>query len=157
MTRASGDRDTAAEALLIEAMARYREDPERGDFLMHCACAQAPDPLPLHRIAYKFYNRQRRFDLARAFAARALREAAARGGLPEAFETWRPAHFQHLDASLASHALLALKASAFLALREGDEAGARPYLDKLLGLDPEDGSGASVLEALMRADGLDPD
>ena len=53
-----------------------------------------------------------------------------------------PARLRRIDGELASQARLALKALAFLAPRDGDEASARPYLDKLLGLDPEDGGGA---------------
>lgn len=151
MSHARAERDVAAEALLVQAMARYREDPARCDFLVNCACAQAPDPLPPLRIAYKFYNRQRRFDLARMFAVRALEEVTARAGLPADFAAWRPAHLRRTDDELASQARLGLKALAFLALRDGDEAGARPYLDTLLMLDPEDGSGASVVEALLQS------
>ncbi|OYY92683.1 MAG: hypothetical protein B7Y41_14865 [Hydrogenophilales bacterium 28-61-23] len=139
-----------AETLLAEAMACYREDPTRSDFLIQCACAQAPDPLPLLRIGYKFYNRQRRFDLARGLAARALAEAARRAGMSGDFESWTRAQWAEIAPPLASDALLALKALAFLALRDGHEIAARPYLDSLLRLDPEDGSGASVVEALMR-------
>jgi hypothetical protein len=149
--------NTPAEALLAQAMARYKDDPERGDFLIHCACAQAPDPLPLLRIAYKFYNRRRRFDLAHACATRALRETARQAGLPPEFETWNRAHLAGMDAMLASHALLALKALAFIALRGGDEAAARPYLDRLVLLDPEDGSGVSVVAALMASVGAPED
>jgi len=143
--------NTPAESLLAEAMAGYREDPLRGDFLIRCACAQAADPLPLLRTAYKFYNRQRRFDLAQDCAARALQEAARQAGLPTGFETWTREHLLRMDATLASQALLALKALAFIALRGGDEAAARPYLDRLVQLDPEDGSGASVVAALMES------
>lgn len=141
--------DSAAETLLAQAMAEYREDPTRGDFLIHFACAPAADPLPLQRIAYKFFNRQRRFDMAQAFAQRALLEAGRQAGLPASYETWTRAHLAQADGSLSSHALLALKALAFIGLRAGDEAAARPYLDRLAQLDPEDGSGVSVIAALM--------
>ena len=139
----------AAETLLSQAMADYREDPARGDFLFHCACAQVADPLPLQRIAYKFYNRQRRFDLAHDFAQCALLEAGRQAGLPIGFETWTRGDLLQAEGSLASHALLALKALAFIGLRAGNEAAARPYLDRLAQLDPEDGSGVSVISALM--------
>lgn len=139
----------AAEALLADAMARYREDPARGDLLIHCACAQAADPLPLKRIAYKFYNRQRRFALAGDFARAALREAAARAGLPEDYARWTAPQLAQIDAGLASHVLLALKAMAFIGLRAGDEAAARPCLEQLARLDPADGSGVSVVAAMM--------
>lgn len=141
--------NAAAEALLGQAMASYRDDPARGDFIIHCACAQAANPLPLQRIAYKFYNRQRRFDLAQEFAQCALLEAGRQAGLPADFETWTRNDLARADSGLASHALLALKALAFIGLRAGDEASARPYLERLTRLDPEDGSGVSVIAALM--------
>lgn len=142
-----------AETLLAEAMERYQEDPAQGDFLIQYACAQAPNPLPLLRIGYKFYNRQRRFEQARNLAARALAEAAHQAGMNMEFEHWTRAQWAAIDAEVASHALLALKALAFLALRDGHEVAARPYLDSLLRLDLEDGSGASVVEALLHAEG----
>ena len=138
-----------AEALLSQAMAEYREDPARGDFLLHCACAQASDPLPLQRVAYKFYNRQRRFDLAHDFALRAMLEAGRQAGLPSNFEQWTRGQLAEVDATFASHALLALKALAFISLRSGEESAAQAYLDRLALLDPEDGSGVSVIAALM--------
>jgi hypothetical protein len=143
--------DTPAAALLAQAMARYREDPARGDFLIHYACLQAADPLPLQRIAYKFYNRQRRFDLAQDFARRALHEAARQAGLSPEFATWTRGLLARCDTTLASQTLLALKALAFISLRAGNEAAARPYLDRLAQLDPEDGSGASVVAALLES------
>ncbi len=139
----------AAETLLSQAMADYREDTARGDFLIHCACAQAADPLPLQRIAYKFYNRQRRFDLAQDFAQCALLEAGRQAGLPGDYETWTRGDLLQAEDNLASHALLALKALAFIGLRAGNELASRPYLDRLAQLDPEDGSGVSVIVALM--------
>lgn len=141
----------AAEVLLSEGMACYAQDPVRGDFLIHFACVQSPTTLALLRIAYKFYNRQRRFDLARDLAGRALAEAARQAGMQTDFHGWSRAAWDGHDPLLFSQALLALKALAFLALRDGMEAAARPYLDTLLRLDPEDGSGASVVEALMHS------
>ena len=147
MTRSA--MNSAAESLLTQAMNRYQEDPLRGDFLIQCACTQAPDPLPLHRISYKFYNRQRRFEQAQEFAQRALQEAGRQAGLPADIEHWTRASLRQLDGGLASHGLLALKALAFINLRAGNEVAAGPYLQHLARLDPEDGSGASVVAALM--------
>lgn len=148
---ASGLDPAAVETLLSEGMACYAQDPQRGDFLIHFACVQSPTTLALLRIAYKFYNRQRRFDLARDLAGRALAEAARQAGMDAHFHGWSRTAWNQHDPLLFSQALLALKALAFLALRDGMEAAARPYLDTLLRLDPEDGSGASVVEALMHS------
>ena len=140
-----------ADALLAEALARYRDDPARGDFLIEYACAVAPDPLPARRVAYKFYNRERRFELAREHAGQALAEAARRIGLPPGMDTWTREQLAGHDGDLASHVLLSLKALAYISLRMGDEAAARPYLDSLSQLDLEDGSGVSVVEALLES------
>jgi len=104
MTLDNSSINFVSEALLAKAMAQYRDDPIKGDLLIHCACAQARDPLPLQRIAYKFYNRQRRFDLAHDFASRALNEASRQAGLPIKFEYWTRAQLSLTDANIASQA-----------------------------------------------------
>lgn len=140
-----------AETLLRRAMAEYPKDPTRNDFLIHFACTQALDPLPLYRVLCKFYNRQRRFDMALEFAHRALREAARQGGLPTSPESWTRKRLAEANPDVASHALLALKALAFLELRQGNDYQADRHLAILRQLDPEDGSGVSVVSALARA------
>jgi hypothetical protein len=147
MTETSSD---PAIRLLEEAMADYPADPARGDFLLDYACTQAADPLPFYRVLYKFHNRRRQFGHAREFAARALAEAARQAGLPGQPARWTRAELTGLDPQLASHLLLSLKALSFIALRSGDAAGAAETLAALRRLDPEDGSGGSVVEALAR-------
>ena len=146
-----GQGPDAADALLRQAMAEYGLDPERGDFLMQYACTQAADPLPLYRVIYKFYNRQRRFELAREFAIRALEEAGRQGSLPVDPEEWTLEGLSSIGDDVASHALLALKASSFIAFRQGDAAEGERFLAILSALDPEDGSGVSVVSALADA------
>lgn len=141
----------AVAGLVREAMAAYRRDPARGDFMLNYACTQAADPLPLYRVLYKFYNRQRRFDLAYDFAGRALAEAARQCDLPPTPENWTTPALAAADPLLASQCLLALKALAFVSLRRGDAAGSAVHLDILRRLDPEDGSGASVVVALAES------
>lgn len=144
---------TPAEALLSQAMTGYRADPVQGDFLLNYACTQAADPLPLYRVVTKFYNRQRRFEQAQDYARKALAEAGRQCGLPDDPESWRREHLPAWDTILASHALLALKAMAFVALRREDTALAARYLAVLTVLDIEDGSGVSVVSAM--ADSLE--
>ena len=139
---------TPADALLAQAMAGYRADPVKGDFLLNYACTQAADPLPLYRVITKFYNRQRRFDQSQDFARRALAEAGRQCGLPDDPQTWRREHLPAWNTLPASQALLALKAMAFIALRREDRTLATRYLAVLTALDAEDGSGASVVSAL---------
>lgn len=141
--------DAAAERLLGAAMAGYAGDPVRGDFLLEYACSQAADPLPLYRVLYKFYNRQRRFGLAGDYAGRALAMAARRARLAPDPADWRREQLAALDPAVASHVLLALKAVAFIALRRGDDAIEQVAI--LNRLDPEDGSGASVVTALAES------
>jgi hypothetical protein len=142
------DRSEAAEALLRQALAAHAEDPARADFMLDFLCAQAEDPLPMYRVLYKHYNRLRRFDRAEVFARRALEEAGRRCGLPDDPMTWTRAAIVQAAPDHASQALLALKASAFLALRQGEPARAEAWLTLLGDLDPEDGSGVSVVQAL---------
>jgi hypothetical protein len=144
---------TPADVLLGQAMAGYRADPVKGDFLLNYACTQAADPLPLYRVITKFYNRQRRFEQAQDFASKALAEAGRQCGLSDDPESWRREHLPAWDTVLASHALLALKAMAFIALRREDPALAARYLSVLATLDLEDGSGVSVVSAM--ADSLE--
>lgn len=141
----------SAESLLRRILADYAADPAQGDLLFQIACTQARDPLPLYRTLYKFYNRQRCFDQAMEFAQRALAEAARQARLPAEFSAWTRAQLAEADPQIASQALLALKAMAFITLRSGDESGASSYLEPLRRLDPEDGSGASVVLALAAA------
>lgn len=151
MTEAAPDDLPEALAQLVrDAMAAYPADPARGDFLLDYACTQAADPLPLYRVLYKFHNRQRQFGHAREFAARALAEAARRADLSGPPSRWTRADLARLDPLLASHLLLSLKALSFIALRNGDAAGAADTLDALRRLDPEDGSGGSVVSALAQ-------
>lgn len=147
----SADAPEAPEALLRQAMVDYPQDPARGDFLIQYACTQAADPLPLYRVIYKFYNRQRRFGPAGDFALRALHEAGRQGGLPARPEDWNVTALQALDIDVASNALLALKACSFIAFRRGDTQTGERWLAVLSALDPEDGSGVSVVSALAES------
>ncbi len=119
-----------------DALADYAADPARADLL---------------RVLYKFYNRQRRFDIARDHAARTLVEAARQAGLPPQIEDWNADLLDEANAYMASQIRLALKAIAFLSLRLGDADGASTHIAHLARLDPADGSGASVVQALAAA------
>lgn len=143
--------EEVARSLLRQAMADYPQDPERGDFLIQYACTQTHDPLSMYRAVYKFYNRQRLFDLAGAFALRALAEAGRQGRLPVDPKDWTLEGLSTAGADVASNALLALKAASFIAFRRGDPAEEERYLALLSALDPEDGSGVSVVSALAES------
>jgi hypothetical protein len=138
----------AAETLLRQAIADYARDAARADFIIHFACTQALNPLPAYRVIYKFYHRQRRLDLALDFADRALLEAARQCGLPLNPESWNRKRLDAARPDTASQALQALKAMAFLELRRGNDVVAGRHLAILRLLDPEDGTGVSVVSAL---------
>lgn len=150
-TAAGSLTETAIPEAVRAALANYASDPASADLLFQVASVDAADPLPLLRTLYKFYNRQRRFDLARDYATRALAEAARQAGLQRGYAEWTREHLAKADPLVASQALLALKALAFIALRSGDKADAKPCLEKLTELDPEDGSGVSVVQALAES------
>jgi len=86
-----------------------------------------------------------------SLVADAMAEAARRCGLAGPQDTWTRADLVAVDPLLAGQLPLALKALAFIALRGGDQAGASGPLDALRRLDPEDGSGASVVTALAES------
>lgn len=143
-----GDLSESAGELLERGMALYPGDPQQADFLLAFAVTQAPNAPGLYRTLYKFYHRQRRFDLARDYAARGLEVAARLCRLPRDWRAWTAEALAAADPLPASQALLALKALAFISLRRGDEATARLILEHLARLDPTDGAGASVVAAL---------
>ena len=138
----------ALQALVRQGMARHLADPAGGEFLFHYAISQAPEALPLYRVLYKFCNRRRRFDAAYDFAALGLGAAARQAGLSEDWQDWSSAMVSGADYRLGSHLLLSLKAMAFIELRRGHGDEAERILDRLTGLDPGDGIGASVVAAL---------
>jgi hypothetical protein len=136
--------------LLQRGMAQYRTDPVGAELLFAIARSQAPACLPLYRVLFKIYNRQRQFDLAYDTAARGLAEAIRRANLPPDWREWTSHVLSGSDASrsFSSHALLMLKAMAFLELRRGNESSATSMLERLEHLDPDDGMGSSVVAAL---------
>lgn len=137
------------QGLIEHGMALYAREPQQADFLFAYALSLAPEVPGLYRILYKFYHRQRRDDLARELAQRGLQAAARQAGLPAQWSAWSRAALREAEAGAASQALLALKALAFFSLRAGDTATAEAILARLHELDPDDGSGASVVTALM--------
>lgn len=138
----------AVSALIERAMALYASDSQQADFLLAYAVSQEPQALEHYRTLYKFYHRQGRPELALEWAGRALRAAAAQAGLPADWHTWTPAIVQAAEPGALSQALLALKAQAFLCLRLGESGTAEAIIARLRALDPNDGSGVSVLAAL---------
>ncbi|MDW8323040.1 MAG: hypothetical protein RMK60_02955 [Burkholderiales bacterium] len=139
----------AVRALIERGMALHAKDPRQADFLLAYALSLAPQALALYRTLYKFYHRQGRADLALDLAVRALQVAAGQAGLPADWRSWTPAALGAAEQAAASQALQALKAQAFLRLRLGDADTAEAILARLRALDPMDGSGVSVVGALL--------
>lgn len=146
------DMDPETHLRLQTAVAATHGNPAEAE--LHFIQAQLLDPacLATYFALYKFHFHLRQFDKAERAALAGLREAAQQGGFSDAWQTLprsaleesrtrhgpKPAHFF----------LFTLKALAFIRLRQGRGAESREILDRLLELDPDDVSGASVIRAL---------
>ncbi|HET6786896.1 MAG TPA: hypothetical protein VFH49_02965 [Aquabacterium sp.] len=133
---------------LVE-QARVAETPGRALALLWTAQVCAPNCPSLYYLLYKLHARHGDYDQAEQAALRGLEVAAEQAHLPD---DWRAvtagmADFQSPGA--ARFWLFTLKALAFIRLRLRDVESARLYLSKVQELDPEGGTGAGVIEALI--------
>jgi hypothetical protein len=129
--------------------ARTAESPEHVLALLLTAQISAPDSPSVYYLLYKFYARQADFAQAELVALKGLGVAAQQAHLPG---DWRTVTSDMADFTAPGPArfwLFTLKALAFIRLRQNDAKSAKDYLDKLSQLDPEGGTGAGVIEALM--------
>lgn len=134
-----GDIPSEINALLQQGIAAHVSDPKLAENLFREAIARQPDVLCSYRCLVKHYNRQRQFDNAITTVRAWLAEAVRQAGSPADWNEWQ-------DASTSM--LGALKAFAFVELRRGREEEAQAAIARLQQLDPEDGTGVSVLAAL---------
>jgi hypothetical protein len=124
--------------------------PERALALLWTAQVCAPECPSLYYLLYKFHARHADFEQAELAALKGLEVAAEQAHLPD---DWRGvtadmAHFG--EPGPARFWLFTLKALAFIRLRQQDLAAAKLYLQKVQELDPEGGTGAGVIEALIK-------
>lgn len=134
-----GDIPPEINILLQQGVAAHVSDPKLAENLFQKALVLRPDVLCSYRCLVKHYNRQRQFDNAIVTVRTWLAEAVRQAGSPADWNEWQ-------DAS--SSMLGALKAFAFIELRRGREEEAQAAITRLQQLDPEDGTGVSVLAAL---------
>lgn len=133
--------------------ARLEPNPQRALALLWTAQVCAPDCPALYHLLYKFHARHGDTAQAEFAALKGLDVAAMQAGLP--------ARWQQVEAGMADFQspgparfwLFTLKALAFIRLRQRDPFGARAYLRKVHELDPMDGTGAGVIDALVKGAG----
>ncbi len=130
--------------------ARQEPNPQRALALLWTAQVCAPDCPSLYYLLYKFHARHGDTAQAEFAALKGLDVAALQAGLPD---TWEQVHAGMADFQSPGPArfwLFTLKALAFIRLRRRDAFGARAYLRKVQELDPTGGTGASVIDALLK-------
>lgn len=130
--------------------ARHARSMDEALSLLWTAQVCAPQSLAVHYLLYKLYARQTDFDKAQEVALKALQLAAEQAGLPANWRQVRPDMADFQTPGPARFWLFTLKALAFINLRLQHRLNARSYLKKVEELDPLGGSGASVIDALMK-------
>lgn len=130
--------------------ARTAENPERALALLWTAQVSAPDCPSLYYLLYKFYATQADFEQAELAALKGLDVAAEQAHLPDDWRIVDSTMADFMAPGPARFWLFTLKALAFIRLRQQDTESARAYLGKVHELDPQGGSGAGVIEALIK-------
>ncbi|WP_342617408.1 hypothetical protein [Rhodoferax sp. GW822-FHT02A01] len=130
--------------------ARAAESTEEVLALLLTAQVSAPDSASLYYLLYKFYARQADFEQAERVALKGLAVAAKQAHLPDDWRTVTPDMADFTSPGPARFWLFTLKALAFIRLRQDDSTSATAYLAKVQCLDPEGGTGAGVIESLIK-------
>jgi hypothetical protein len=130
--------------------ARDEPNPQRALALLWTAQVCAPDCPSLYYLLYKFHARHADFEQAELAALKGLDVAADQAHLPDDWRTVTSAMADFQSPGPARFWLFTLKALAFIRLRRQDPESARAYLDKVQELDPQGGSGAGVVDALIK-------
>lgn len=135
-------------ALVEEA--RNAATPERALALLWTAQVCAPECPSLYYLLYKFHARHADFEQAELAALKGLDIAAEQAHLPDDWRTVSPDMGDFLSPGPARFWLFTLKALAFIRLRRKDPEAAQAYLDKVQQLDPQGGTGAGVIDSLIK-------
>jgi hypothetical protein len=130
--------------------ARNAATPERALALLWTAQVCAPDCPSLYYLLYKFHARHADFEQAELAALKGLDVAADQAHLPDDWRVVTPDMADFQSPGPARFWVFTLKALAFIRLRRKDPDSARAYLDKVNELDPVGGTGAGVIEALLK-------
>jgi len=133
--------------------ARLAETPERALALLWTAQVCAPECPSLYYLLYKFHARHADFDQAEQAALKGLEVAAEQAHLPDDWRTVSADMADFQSPGPARFWLFTLKALAFIRMRQKDPESARFYLSKVQGLDPQGGTGAGVIDALLKGSG----
>lgn len=134
---------------LIE-QARSAESPAHAVALLWTAQVCAPSCLSIYYLLYKLHARQAEFDKAELAALKGLAMAAEQANLPRNWLIVTAHMGDFMSPGPARFWLFTLKALAFLRLRQKDPMLAKAYLRKINELDPTGGTGAGVIEALLK-------
>ncbi|WP_375184403.1 hypothetical protein [Aquabacterium sp.] len=145
--------DVPPQARHLVDQARTEANPQRALALLWTAQVCAPECPSLYYLLYKFHARHADFEQAELAALKGLDVAAAQAGLPDDWRTVTPDMADFLAPGPARFWVFTLKALAYIRLRCQDRAAAEAYLAKVQELDPLGGSGAGVIEALLRGSG----
>lgn len=124
--------------------------PERALALLWTAQVCAPECPSLYYLLYKFHARHADFEQAELAALKGLEVAAQQAHLPDDWRSVTAAMADFSSPGPARFWLFTLKALAFIRLRLQDPESAAVYLGKVNELDPQGGTGAGVIESLMR-------
>jgi hypothetical protein len=124
--------------------------PERALALLWTAQVCAPECPSLYYLLYKFHARHADFEQAELAALKGLEVAAQQANLPDDWRSVTAAMADFSSPGPARFWLFTLKALAFIRLRLQDPEAAAFYLGKVNELDPQGGTGAGVIESLMR-------
>ncbi|WP_374317134.1 hypothetical protein [Aquabacterium sp.] len=143
-----GDVPPQVKRLVEEA--RQADNPERALALLWTAQVCAPECPSLYYLLYKFHARHADFEQAELAALKGLEVAAEQAHLPDDWQsvTIDMADFQ--SPGPARFWLFTLKALSFIRMRKQDPDAARLYLNKVMELDPQGGTGAGVIDALLK-------
>lgn len=146
--------DVPPQAKHLVDQARNEPDPQRALALLWTAQVCAPECPSLYYLLYKFYARHADFEQAEQAALKGLDVAAEQAHLPDDWRVVTPEMADFSSPGPARFWVFTLKALAFIRLRRKDPESARAYLNKVHELDPMGGSGAQVIEALIRSQGV---
>lgn len=123
---------------------------DRVEHLLCAAQQQAPNELSLSEALYKLYAYSNQFAKAQVFINWVLHQSSQTCNLPVDPLVASAQHSQQGSLSRAArYYLYALKANAFVALRQGELSRAQALVTQLQLLDPLDQVGSSVVVALV--------
>lgn len=138
---------------LIERAGEYYGAPEAETALAE-AGARAPDHLLVLVARYRYHFYRHQIDEAAIVVWHAIAVSGARIGLPASgtgLDAEQVAAAGRRSMTLTRFYLSALKAAAYIRLRQGDIAGATALLEPLVSIDAADRLGSKVLLDVARA------